>query len=106
MNSSWDFSQWVPDAVLINLGTNDYSTQPYPPQDVFVSGYQKFISFIQSRYLTINPNLQFFLACGPMIGNPCCQYVQQVAKLEGATYVDLQGILDFPNDYGCDGKRM
>lgn len=35
--SQWDF-QYIPDAVVINLGTNDYSTQPQPPADIFVPG--------------------------------------------------------------------
>ncbi|KAF2077153.1 hypothetical protein CYY_001538 [Polysphondylium violaceum] len=95
----WDFSDFQPDAVVINLGTNDFSSEPIPPQDIFQNGYISFVNFIKSKY-TNNPT--FFLACGPMIGNPCCQYVQNVATTVNAIYIDMQGILN-TNDYGCNG---
>ena len=31
-SSSWNPSQWQADAVVINLGSNDFSTQPQPPK--------------------------------------------------------------------------
>jgi len=95
----WTFS-WKPDGVIINLGTNDYSTQPAPPADLFLSSYKTFITLIRNRY---GNNIQLFLVCGPMIGNPCCQYVQQVVldNQPNVHYVDLQGILQ-QSDLGCD----
>lgn len=27
-NSTWNTAQWTPDVVVINLGTNDFSSQP------------------------------------------------------------------------------
>jgi hypothetical protein len=36
--SQWDFSKWIPDAVFINLGTNDYGSEPHPPQELFENG--------------------------------------------------------------------
>jgi len=101
--SKWTFSNWVPDAVVINLGTNDYSTQPNPPQQLFESGYNAFIKFILTQYGASQPNLKFFLVCGPLIGNPCCSYVKDVASQHSnAVYVNMQGILN-SNDFGCDG---
>jgi len=97
----WNFTKWIPDAVVINLGTNDYSTQPQPPEDLFVKAYIAFIKSIRQQYARAVPH--FFLICGPMIGDPCCEYVESVADQTGATYVDLQGILTAPFDYGCDG---
>lgn len=43
----WDFYAWVPDVIVINLGTNDYSTQPHPPQNVFETGidYDKILKY-------------------------------------------------------------
>jgi len=47
-----------------------------------------------------------------MIGNPCCEYVQQVITALGRTYnrrvkfVNLQGILSYPSDYGCAGMSF
>jgi len=98
---AWNFSDWVPDAIVINLGTNDYSTSPQPPEDLFVNAYVSFIQTIQQKYSPYHP--KFFLACGPMIGKPCCDYVKSVASNTSSTYIDLEGILTYPYDYGCDG---
>jgi len=101
-SSSWNFN-WVPDAVVINLGTNDYSTNPQPPQNVFTNGYNNFLNFIWSKY---GKSIKLFLVCGPLIGNPCCQYVQAIVSQhsgQGVNYVNLQNILTYPQDYGCDG---
>eukprot|EP01012_Entosiphon_sulcatum_P056245 TRINITY_DN7965_c0_g1_i2.p2 TRINITY_DN7965_c0_g1~~TRINITY_DN7965_c0_g1_i2.p2 ORF type:complete len:385 (-),score=61.30 TRINITY_DN7965_c0_g1_i2:335-1489(-) len=95
----WDFSTLIPDAVLINLGTNDFSTQPTPDPDVFIAGYLALSQRAQAHY----PRAKQFFVCGPMIGNPCCQYVQQASQKAGATYVDLMNILTPPADIGCDG---
>eukprot|EP01113_Clastostelium_recurvatum_P023625 TRINITY_DN2816_c0_g1_i2.p1 TRINITY_DN2816_c0_g1~~TRINITY_DN2816_c0_g1_i2.p1 ORF type:complete len:358 (-),score=62.51 TRINITY_DN2816_c0_g1_i2:99-1172(-) len=100
-NNTWDFSSWIPKALIINLGTNDYSTPPQPPQDLFVNAYVSFIKSILLAYQKAPPKV--FLACGPMIGDPCCEYVQSVAKITGSTYINLKGILTYPQDYGCDG---
>ena len=34
----WNFASWTPDALVINLGTNDFSTTPNPTQTEFVTG--------------------------------------------------------------------
>jgi hypothetical protein len=136
----WDFAHFQPDAVVINLGTNDYSTyvsrrqslirkasawynvryapiywqlvccsaaavamhsNPTPPQSVFVQGYQSLIAQVRSAY---GSKMPIFLACGPMIGNPCCQYVQQVVQSSSNThYIDLTKLNLQPSDYGCAG---
>lgn len=46
----WDFSRWIPDAVVIKLGTNDHSTQPEPPADVFIEGVHGLIGQINDAY--------------------------------------------------------
>ncbi len=57
----WDFS-WQPDAVVINLGTNDFSTDNDPPQDLFVPAYVGFLEHLRAKYpgafiLAIAPSL-------------------------------------------------
>ena len=37
-SADWSFS-WIPDAVVINLGTNDFSTTPNPPNATFTQGF-------------------------------------------------------------------
>jgi len=98
-SDTWNFASWIPDAVVINLGTNDYATQPNPPQDVFVNGYVGFVKRILNNYSSKPPKV--FLVCGPMIANPCCQYVQDAATALKATYIDMKNILVDPTDIGC-----
>ena len=71
----WDFSSWIPQVVVINLGTNDFSTEPHPDKTVFQEAYMDLISRIQSNY----PEVTIFCVCGPMIGEPCAGYIQEVA---------------------------
>jgi len=101
-STSWNFN-WMPQAVVINLGTNDYSTNPIPPQSIFTTGYNNFLNFLWSKY---GKSIKIFLVCGPLIGNPCCQYIQDIVSQhssQGVYYVNLQNILIYPQDYGCDG---
>jgi hypothetical protein len=106
----WNFSQYRPDVVLINLGTNDFSTQPSPPPQVFIDAYLDFIDYIRKVYPNSEkdsfPNIA--LLCGPLIGDPCCSLVEQVASIcrergdDQIHYVDLTGVaLVDPDDYGC-----
>jgi len=99
-SNDWNF-KWIPDAVVINLGTNDYSTAPQPPENIFKNGYNSFLAQIRQSYSPAKP--VFFLICGPMIGNPCCGYVKDVAAANDAHFIDLQSILENPFDYGCSG---
>jgi lysophospholipase L1-like esterase len=46
----WNFASWIPDAVVIKLGTNDHSTQPLPPADIFVQGVHGLIAQVTSAY--------------------------------------------------------
>ena len=59
-----------------------------------------FLNYITGQYN--NSNLQVFLVCGPLIGDPCCSYVQQVATSMGSRfhYIDMQGILNTTNGHG------
>jgi len=58
----WTFS-WQPDAVIINLGTNDYCSSHDPTDDQFVSTYETFLEHIRSKYSSA------FILCtmGPML---------------------------------------
>lgn len=93
----YDFSSFQPDLFVLNLGTNDFLTQPNPTREEFETGYYDFITDIRSVYSADTP---LFLACGPMIGDPCCQYVQEVVNaVDGAHYLDFQDILEV-GEYG------
>lgn len=72
----WDFSKWKPDMVVINLGTNDFSTKPYPDKDVFKAGYTKLINEVSKQY----GNIPVFCVVGPMIDEPCYSSVKEMVE--------------------------
>lgn len=47
---SWDYNKWIPHIVVVNLGTNDFSTKPYPPSILFENYYWSFLQYIYQIY--------------------------------------------------------
>lgn len=78
----WDFSKWKPDVVVINLGTNDFSTPPFPDRNDFEEGYEKLINKIFDAY----GEIPVFCIVGPMIDEPCYSYVKEVVGRFRTTY--------------------
>lgn len=72
----WDFSSWKPDLLVINLGTNDYSTQPQPDELAFTGGYKALINTIRNKY----GSLPIFCLVGPMTNEPCYSYVKKMVE--------------------------
>ncbi len=64
---AWDHASWVPDAVLVSLGTNDFNLAlgPLPEREAFVSAYVGFVRTIRSRY----PDAQVFLTEGAIVND-------------------------------------
>jgi lysophospholipase L1-like esterase len=62
-DSQWDFG-FIPDAVVINLGTNDFSTDGDPSPELFRDSYATFLEHIRSKY----PQASIFCTVGPMLG--------------------------------------
>lgn len=48
--TDWDFSSWTAEAVIINLGTNDWNHSPKVDAATFEAAYDDFASDIESRY--------------------------------------------------------
>ena len=61
--STWDFGRFIPDAVVINLGTNDFAKGD--PGAPFQAAYLKFVSDLRGHY----PSARFFLALGTMLSS-------------------------------------
>ncbi len=78
----WNFKSWKPDVVVINLGTNDFSTQPYPDKAVFKAGYEKLINEVRRQY----DDLPIFCMVGPMTDEPCYSYVKEMVEDFRAVY--------------------
>jgi len=105
LNNKYDWS-WIPDVVAIALGGNDYNTQPYPDSNVWIAAYINVTNLVRNNY---GKTIPIFSSCGPLVnGDPLCSNVQTVVKTLNSQgdpnvyYVDMQNILVFPDDYGCD----
>jgi lysophospholipase L1-like esterase len=61
-SSTWDFSKAIPDAVLINLGTNDFSNGN-PDKKAWTTAYTKFVRHVRKNY----PRAMIYCASGPMV---------------------------------------
>lgn len=74
--TNWDFNSWQPDAVVINLGTNDFSTTPHPEKVIFQHGYEKLLRDIRDQY----GNIPIFCLSGPMLEKPAYGYIRETVK--------------------------
>jgi lysophospholipase L1-like esterase len=61
-DQTWAWSSWTPDALVINLGTNDGGASTDPKYQ-YIEVYSQLIMEASTHY---GPNLNVFLACGPM----------------------------------------
>ena len=102
----WNFNEWIPQVVVINLGTNDFSTQPFPDKRVFQSAYNKLINRVRSLY----PLVTIFCICGPMIEEPCLSDIKEVVEqqqmVEGRDkdvfFIEVNRSMMNDSDWGCD----
>jgi lysophospholipase L1-like esterase len=93
----WDTSKYVPDIVIVALGSNDYSTSPNPSDEEFTAGYISFLSRLSSDF----PSALILCICEPLPGVHECSNVSSAAALFNATFVTIpDDIYVAPN--GCD----
>lgn len=71
----WDFSQYQPEAVVINLGTNDdsYCKSDEDKQEEFITAYVDFLKKVREK----NPSAKIFCTVGTM-GNQIFASVEEV----------------------------
>lgn len=101
----WDFQRWRANLVVINLGANDFSTNPQPTQAVFVQAYIDLLNDIRRRY----PFAPIIAMAGPILPDYAAGYVETaVTHLNTAQqdhrihYLRVPNNLVMPDDYGCD----
>ncbi|MDB5104482.1 MAG: Esterase, hydrolase-type [Fibrobacteres bacterium] len=46
----WDFTKWIPDLVVVALGTNDFSTAVKPTEAQYASAYKDFLKKVRAWY--------------------------------------------------------
>jgi len=111
----WDTSRYVPDAVVIALGTNDFSpgdnSEDMPREQMtvakFVPPYEAFLDDLMGYY----PDAEFFLLSSPMLSNdwpdPSFMYKssleEAIAQIE-ADYADKGGKVHALNVLDTAGK--
>ena len=62
--STWDFSKWTPDVVVINLATNDFNGT-IPDESAWTTAYEAFIGRVLKNY----PQAEIYCCLGPMMGD-------------------------------------
>jgi lysophospholipase L1-like esterase len=60
---AWDFARYQPDAVIVNLGTNDFNHDRPPTEAAFTSAYRSFLQRLRSSY----PKAKILCSIGPML---------------------------------------
>lgn len=102
---AWDYGQWQPDVIAINLGTNDFSTDGDPTQQQFVDAYVTFVTHIRD----VNPDAYILLLSPSLFGDEATMvdgYLQDVvAQRTGAgdTAIGWANINVEWIGSGCDG---
>jgi len=98
--SQWDFKSWQPDVVVINLGTNDFSSAVDPSATDFAAGYVSFLRHIRGNY----PNALILCTCGSMLSQTEVQKVRDGANTAIATLGDARmKTFDFATQTGPMG---
>jgi lysophospholipase L1-like esterase len=105
--SSWDYSAWQADAVVINLGTNDFSTVSDPGEAEFEAAYVALLERVRGHY----PGAFIFCTVGPLLGGAdlttARAYIASAVQ-QRRDAGDLQvkafelAPTDPNNGYGCD----
>lgn len=98
----WDFNKYVPDIIIINIGTNDasYCREIKERDDVYAAKYEAFVDYVASK----NPTSQILCMLGTMDQRLCYKVEEVVEKekkkgLEGRIHY-----LHLPMQEDADGK--
>lgn len=104
----WDSSRFIPDVVVINLGTNDSSTQGgKSPLDkaAFLGAYKEFIA----RIRTFAPDAKLILSVGPMNSKPVDSWLPELsAEMENSAvliYKPFSGAEDIGGSWHPSVKK-
>ena len=104
--NEWRFAAWVPDAVVINLGTNDGLDRRHRRH--LVPRYNAtFLTLVEEAAKQYGARTHFFLACGPMSTAYCDAALwvigQAAARGIRAHFLDQRGFLSGKFGPACCG---
>lgn len=105
LEKQWDFNRFVPELIIINLGTNDdsYCGEDQNRVDEYVTKYEEFLGVVRKH----NPNAKILCILGFM-GERLCPAVERTVenfkKNTGDTKIYCHKIHDQnpANGYGCN----
>jgi lysophospholipase L1-like esterase len=81
----WDFTRYLPDVVVVNLGTNDFSP-PGPDHDAYKAAYTGFLQQIRGHY----PGALLLAVVGPMLSDSYPAGVQAWTTVQS----DVSGVVN------------
>lgn len=97
----WDFSKYVPQVVVINLGTNDFSITPDKTE--FITAYKTLIGQVRKNY----PDAHVFCCIGPMLWgtglDSCRSYVTEIVNDYNKKGDSKVYFVEFPQQNGSTG---
>jgi lysophospholipase L1-like esterase len=101
-DSRWDFARWVPQAVVINLGTNDFAGA-IPDRKGWTDGYRAFLTRVRKNA----PHAVIYCASSPMLwGDKDTlerSYLRRIVQEEAAAGDKNIRFLDFKTQDAKDG---
>ncbi len=94
------------DLVIVNLGTNDFSTEPDPTEEAFTGAYCDLLAEVRRR----SPNAYILTTIGPMLGAPDLNRAERDIleavkrrKRSGDTRIGYHKLRAGNDQPGCDG---
>lgn len=102
---TWPPEQQTPDAVVISLGTNDYSADPNPEDEAYIEVYLELLNAVRVRY----PEAFVFAVAGPLVFGQGPEMIETAVERfraangdERAAYVFIEDDLERSEvDFGC-----
>lgn len=105
-SEKWDFSQYTPDVVCVNLGTNDVSTDPYD-KTMLENAYRDFYYTLRAKY----PEAKIVFLSGCALAGARLEHIQYAmdgvvrqARLKGDTNVYRFDLSHQTGDLGYGAK--
>lgn len=95
----WDFSKstYRPDLVVINLGSNDFATQPQPTYELFAAAYRRIVGQIREAYGEIP-----ILCIAPRVEEPAYTYIKAFCDASGIPGIHFAAILPGIHNWDSD----
>ncbi|KAL9650578.1 hypothetical protein ABK040_004794 [Willaertia magna] len=109
LNTNYNFTQYIPDIIIINLGNNDFSFSNTLPYKNYSEGYNNLLNFIYAKYLPLNPKLKIIGLAGVLAYDAYKGYSEKFIKSrpeygKSLFWINFQSYILFTNrEQGCYG---